>query len=160
MPQKISQFLYLQALLKDVQDALPLWMSSAAGRPQALWALQNLAMWENWSVFGCGTLHLFVVFLRRGKMCILRKLRLGIISMESLLWQPWDFPALPDREYLRGSRELTSYAPGILFYLPATSKHSKIILQQMGKCTWRIKWPNMWLIWMSTSSCKLLCKAY
>lgn len=64
-------------------------------------------------------------------MCILGKLRLGIISMESLLCQPWDFPVLPDREYLRGSRELTSYAPGILFHVeikPATIKHSKIIL--------------------------------
>lgn len=64
-------------------------------------------------------------------MCILGKLRLGTISIESLLCQPWDFPVLPDREYLKGSRELESYVPGILFYVeikPATSKHSKIII--------------------------------
>jgi len=64
-------------------------------------------------------------------MCILGKLRLGTISVESLPCQPWDFPVLPDREYLRGRRELESCAPGILFYAkikPATSKHSKIIL--------------------------------
>lgn len=69
-------------------------------------------------------------------MCILGKLRLGTISMGSLLCQPWDFPVLPDRECLRGSRELESCVPGTLFYVeirPATSKHTKIILQQMVK---------------------------
>lgn len=33
----------------------------------------------------------------KGRMCILGKLRLGRISMECLLCQPWDFLVLPDR---------------------------------------------------------------
>lgn len=47
------------------------------------------------------------------------------------LCQLWGFSILSDREYLRGSRELESYAPGILFYVeikPATSKYRKIRL--------------------------------
>lgn len=72
----------------------------------------------------------------KGRMCILGKLRLGRISMECLLCQPWDFLVLPDRQYLRGSGEQESYSPGILFYVgikPEASKHSKNIVQQTDK---------------------------
>lgn len=74
-------------------------------------------------------LHWFVGFLRREKICIFGRLRLGIISVE--LSVPVVGLFSPLREYLRGSRELEMYPPGILCYVeikPATSKYSKIRL--------------------------------
>lgn len=98
-------------------------------RPQALWAVMNLATWEKQSSRLWNVLLVYWLF-KKGKLCILGKLRLGKVSIESLLWQPWDFPSAPRLGIFKRKQRTRK-----LFYVgvkPERSKHSKTILQQMA----------------------------
>lgn len=80
-----KSFFSLLALLKEsIKDALPSWMAvwikQWAGHK--LCGLVRIQPYGTKRVWGCGMLHWFVSFLRREKMCMFGRLRLGIISVE------------------------------------------------------------------------------